>query len=151
MNKFNNLQIKNLDNKFKSHRPIERPRNGWIKTIRTSLSMPLSFLAKKMGVSPQAISSLEQSEIDETISLKTLRTIAYAMDCKLYYVLTPKDNSLNKILLKQANIKATDIVNEVDKSMSLENQKVKNKNNSIKLLVKDLVTNTNSKLWSVDD
>jgi predicted DNA-binding mobile mystery protein A len=147
MSKFKNLQIQNLDKKFKSYSTIPVPKEGWIKTIRTSLFMSLAFLAKKMGVTPQAIASFEQSEIDENISLKTLRNVASAMNCQLHYVLIPADKSLNKILLKQAEIKSKNIVDEVDKSMALEDQKVKNKTASIKSLVKDLIANPNSKLW----
>jgi predicted DNA-binding mobile mystery protein A len=147
MPKFKNIQIANLDKGFESYHSITTPKKGWIKTIRTSIFMPMSFLAKKMNVSPQAIAGLEKSEIDETISLKTLRNIAANMNCQLHYALIPKDNSLKKTLERQASIKARHIVNEVDKSMSLEGQKVKTKTASIKLLTKDLINNPNSKLW----
>jgi hypothetical protein len=39
------------------------------------------------------------------------------------------------------------MVKEVDKSMSLENQKLKSSKNSVKFLTKELSENLSSKLW----
>ncbi len=147
-NKFQKLQLETLDKKIKKIRFQTRPRRGWARTIRLSLMMPLPTVAKKIGVSPQAISQLEKSEVDETISLKTLRRLAEALDCELHYALIPHQKSLKKTIETRASFKAKAMVNDVDKTMSLENQRVKNSKKSVKILTKFLVENLNSKLWS---
>ncbi len=151
MDKYHKLNIENLDKKFKSCHLSERPNNGWIKAIRTTILMPSSYLAKKLNISQQAISGFEKSEIDETISIGKLRQVAEALGCTLHYVLIPEGKSLKKIIDKQAYKKACLIVNEVDKSMTLENQKVNDKNQSIKSLAKELAANPNFKLWEDND
>jgi predicted DNA-binding mobile mystery protein A len=153
MSKFKSLQIQNLDRQFKSFSLMSKPKNGWIRTIRSAMFMPLGFLANRMNVSPQAISGFEKNEIDDTITLKTLRHVAQAMNCQLHYALIPKDKSLLKLLEDQAHLKACKIVDEVDKSMSLEDQRVKDSSKSIKAmtkaLAKELAKNPNKKLWSL--
>ena len=146
-NKFHKLQLETLDKKISKVRFQAKPKNGWARTIRSCLKMSLPFVAKKFGASPQAIFQFERGEIDETISLKTLRRLAEAIDCELHYALIPHQKSLKKTIEKRSAIKAKSIVSEVDKSMSLENQKVKNSKKSVKVLAKDLASDLNSKLW----
>ncbi len=147
-NKFQQIQLQSLDKKIKKIHFQPRPKHGWARTIRSTLAMPLQFAAKKFGASPQAIFQLEQNEMDETISLKTLRRLAEAIDCELHYALIPHQKSLKKTIQKRAVIKARAMVSEVDKTMSLENQKVKNSKKSEKFLIKELSENLNTKLWS---
>lgn len=149
--KFKQIQIANLDKRFKKIHFEPRPNRGWIKTIRTALSMPLAFLAFKLNISKQAVAKLENGEIDETISLKSLRRLAEAMDCKLCYAIIPHDKSLQKIIEKRADKIAKIIVAEVDKTMALENQKITNSQNSVKILAKELAENLTKKLWSLDE
>ena len=146
--KFKKLQLDALDKKISKLRFAPRPKNGWTRTIRLAMAMPISFAAEKLKISPQAIFQLEQSEIDETISLKTLRRLAEAMDCQLHYALIPNQKSLKKMREKRAIIKAKALVSDVDKSMSLENQRIKNSKKSEKILAKELAENYSSKLWS---
>lgn len=145
--KFKKLQLEALDKKISKIRFVPRPKNGWARTIRSSIFMPISFLAEKLKISPQAIFQMEQSEIDETISLKTLRRLAEAMDCHLHYALIPNQKSLKKMVEKRAVIKAKTLIRDVDKTMSLENQKVKNSKKSEKTLVKELAENLNQRFW----
>ncbi len=147
-NKFQKLQLEALDKKISKIRFQPKPKKGWARAIRSVLMIPLPFVAKKFGASSQAIFQLEQGEVDESISLKTLRRLAEALDCELHYALVPHQKSLKKIIEKRAALKAKAIVSDVDKTMSLENQKVKNSQKSVKLLTKDLTENLNSKLWS---
>lgn len=145
--KFKKLQLEALDKKISKIRFAPRPKNGWTRTIRSSIAMSISFVAEKLKISPQAVFQMEQSEIDEAISLKTLRRLAEAMDCHLHYALIPNQKSLKKMVEKRAEKKARMMVKEVDKSMSLENQKLKSSKNSVKFLTKELSENLSSKLW----
>ena len=148
LDKFEKLQIEAHDKKISKIKVQPNPKNGWSNAIRSSMSMPLSFVAKNLGLSTQAIHQLEQSEAEENISLKNLRRLAEAINCELHYALIPKQKSLKKTVEKQALIKAQAIVGNVDATMSLEGQKIKSSKKSVKLLAKELAENPNSKLWN---
>jgi predicted DNA-binding mobile mystery protein A len=148
-NKFRKLQLEALDKKIKKIRFQAKPKNGWARTIRLSLMLPLQISAKKISISPQAVFQLEKGEVDETISLKSLRRLAESINCELHYAIIPHQKSLKKMIEKRAIMKAKSIVKEVEKTMSLENQKVKNSKKSVKILTAELIENLNSKLWEI--
>lgn len=152
LDKFKKMQIESLDKSFKKINiqaiSNSKPNSGWIRSIREALCMPLLFPASKLSISVQGVRNLEQNEIDESITLKSLRNLAEALDCELHYAIIPRGKSLNKIIKKRARQKAKEIVRSVDDSMSLENQKIKNSNVSVKELEKDLYDNLNKDLWN---
>jgi predicted DNA-binding mobile mystery protein A len=137
------IQLQNLDNHFKKMCFETKPKNGWIKTIRQALSMPLAFVANKLNISEQSVNQLENNEAFETISLKSLRRLAEAIDCELHYAIIPRERSLQKIIKNRAEFKARLIIKEVNKTMELEDQKIENSENSVKLLTKDFAENLN--------
>ncbi len=145
------IQLQNLDNHFKKMCFETKPKNGWIKTIRQALSMPLAFVANKLNISEQSVNQLENNEAFETISLKSLRRLAEAIDCELHYAIIPRERSLQKIIKKRAEFKARLIIKEVNKTMELEDQKIENPENSVKLLTKDFTENLNKNLWRNDE
>lgn len=145
------IQLQNLDNHFKKMCFETKPKNGWIKTIRQALSMPLAFVANKLNISEQSVNQLENNEAFETISLKSLRRLAEAIDCELHYAIIPRERSLQKIIKKRAEFKARLIIKEVNKTMELEDQKIENSENSVKLLTKDFTENLNKNLWRNDE
>ena len=145
------IQLQNLDNHFKKMCFESKPKNGWIKTIRQALSMPLAFVANKLNISEQSVNQLENNEAFETISLKSLRRLSEAIDCELHYAIIPRERSLQKIIKKRAEFKARLIIKEVNKTMELEDQKIENSENSVKLLTKDFAENLNKNLWRNDE
>lgn len=145
------IQLQNLDNHFKKMSFETKPKNGWIKTIRQALSMPLAFVANKLNISEQSVNQLENNEAFETISLKSLRRLAEAIDCELHYAIIPRERSLQKIIKNRAEFKARLIIKEVNKTMELEDQKIENSENSVKLLTKDFTENLNKNLWRNDE
>lgn len=151
MSKFKQIQLNNLDELFKDTKFYPKPNLGWIKTIRNALSMPLSFPAKRLNVSPQSISQLEKGEIEETITLKSLRQLAESIDCELHYTIIPHKKSLCKMIEKQAHNKAKIMVDEVNQTMLLEDQKIKNHKNSVQILAKEFSDNPTKDLWSIDE
>ncbi len=145
------IQLTNLDSRFAKMSFEPKPKSGWIKTIREALSMPLAFPARKLGISLPSVSRLEKNEIDESITLKSLRQLAAAMNCELHYAIVPHGGSLKKIVEKRAEEKARAAVKEVNKTMSLEDQKIEDPETSIKLLAKEFAENLNKSLWSDDE
>lgn len=145
------IQLINLDERFEKMRFEPKPKNGWIKTIREALSMPLAFPANKLGASKQSITRFEKNEVDESITLKSLRKLAETMDCELHYAIIPHGRSLKKIVEKRAEEKARAMVSDVNNTMSLEDQKIKDSKSSIKYLAKEFAEDLNKSLWSDDE
>ena len=145
------IQLANLDRRFDKMRFEPKPKSGWIKTIREALSMPLAFPARKLGISQPSVSRLEKNEIDESITLKSLRQLAAAMNCELHYAIVPHGGSLRNIVEKQAQEKARVMVNDVNNTMSLENQKIKYSKSSVKFLAKEFAEDLNKSLWNYDE
>ena len=147
IDRFKHLQLKTLDQHLAEIRVCDRPSDGWIRAVRKSLGMSVRQLATRMGMTQQAVSQLEAKELNETVSIKTLRKAAEALDCRLVYALIPNDGGLQGILDKQALMKAKDIVSAVDHTMKLEAQGVGNLQQKIKETAEELARNPNSKLW----
>lgn len=145
--RFKHLQLQTLDQHMAEIRVCDRPSDGWIRAVRKSIGMSVCQLATRMGVTQQAVSQLEAKELNETVSIKTLRKAAEALNCRLVYALVPNDGGLQGILDKQALMKAKDIVSAVDHTMQLEAQGVGNLQQKIKETAEELAKNPNSKLW----
>ena len=93
-----------LDNKLKSApslRQFHRPHKGWIRAAREALGMSSAQLAQRLGVSRPRITALEKSEIEDTITLATLRRAASALECTLVYAFVP-ETSFQKTLEDRA-------------------------------------------------
>ncbi len=99
---------KRLDARFDRLRPVAkepRPHRGWIRAIRDALGMTSTELAARIGVSQQRVSEMERSELQDTITLETLRRVADALDSDMVYMLQPR-TTLDKAVKEQARKKA---------------------------------------------
>lgn len=134
------LLIEQMDNKIKSFRSLDRiviPKKGWVNSIRITLKMSLRQLAERMKISPQSVNELEDREANGSITLRTLKEAANAMDMKLVYGFVPKEESLEKIVEKRARKIAIEIVSRTSNSMRLEDQE-----NSKKRIEKSIKSKT---------
>ena len=123
--KKNKLQIEQLESKMKIYSPAAKfaiPPTGWIKAIRLALGMSLQQLANRISITKQSVQEMEKREKDGTISLKSLREAAKALDMKLVYCLIPGDGSLDALIERKAKELATKIVNRTSTTMKLEDQ-----------------------------
>jgi predicted DNA-binding mobile mystery protein A len=145
------IHLLNLDKRFAKMRFEPKPKSGWIKTIREALLMPLAFPASKLRISRQSVSQLEQNEIEENITLKSLRQLAESIGCEFHYVIIPHGGSLRNLIKKRAEEKARAVVKEVNKTMALEDQKINDSEASIKLLAKEFAEELSKNLWSDDE
>jgi predicted DNA-binding mobile mystery protein A len=119
------LILEQVDKKilpFKSLIHINVPENGWINATRQALNISLKQLGRKMDMTPQAVRALEKREKAGTISLRSLRAAALAMEMKLVYGPAPEDGSLEKLVVRKAGEMAKTIVNRTSQSMLLEDQ-----------------------------
>ena len=147
MKNFKLMQLKMLNQHQANITVCERPSDGWVRSIRKAIGMSVIQLAQRIGVTQQAISQFEANELDYSTTLRTLRRVAEAMDCKLIYAIVPNQGSLEDIVKKQAYKKAKKIVEPVNHSMLLEDQGVGNLQEKISETAEELANEPNSKLW----
>ena len=122
---YNSLQLQQLNSKmlgFASLIQVAMPPTGWIKAIRTAIGMSMQQLGNKLNVSKQGVMDIEKREKDGSITIKSLREIARAMDMQLVYGFVPNDGSLDALIEKRATELATQIVMRTANTMKLEDQ-----------------------------
>lgn len=119
------LQLQQLNSKmlgFASLKQLAMPPTGWIKAIRTAIGMSMQQLGNKLNVSKQGVMDIEKREKDGSITIKSLREIARAMDMQLVYGFVPNDGSLDALIEKRATELAIQIVMRTANTMKLEDQ-----------------------------
>lgn len=119
------LQIEQLENKlsgFNAAHKVVAPPTGWLKAVRVSLGMSLQQLADKLFITKQSVQELELREKEGTITLKSLREAANALDMHLVYGLVPKDGSIEKLIDRKAKELAIRVVSRTSNTMKLEDQ-----------------------------
>lgn len=84
--------------------------------------MSLQQLGKKLSITRQSVQEMEQREQDETITLKSLKEVAKAMDMQLVYAFVPVDGTLEDLIERKATALARQIVMRTSNSMKLEDQ-----------------------------
>lgn len=113
-----------LDAKLAELRPAYRfapPRLGWLRAVRDALGMPQAELARRLGVTRQAVAQIETAEADGSVRLATLRRAAAALDCDLVYTLVPR-TTLDQVVREQAERVVAGEVAAAEQSMVLEAQ-----------------------------
>jgi predicted DNA-binding mobile mystery protein A len=113
-----------LDRKFGTTdlEPIRaRPRSGWIRAIREALGMSQGVLARRIGISPAAVSNLEHAELHGGITVSKLEEVAAALNCTLVYALIPR-STLEQTVLDQARSVAVETFRYAARTMELEDQ-----------------------------
>ncbi|MGV8948292.1 MAG: mobile mystery protein A [Candidatus Paracaedibacter sp.] len=150
--KFKNLehdQIKQrLNWLFTNQDFLSNPRKGWIQAVRKVLGLTTTQLARKLGLSQPRITVLENAERDGTTTLKSLREVAEAMNCRFEYSFIPQ-KPIDQFLKERAYEVARSRIEYVSHHMELEKQGLskKEKQAQIEQLVEELLKNP-KKLWS---
>lgn len=102
---------------------IDPPARGWIYTIRTALGMSQTQLARRLGLSREAVSKWEAREAAGNMTISTLRQAADALGCELLIAFIPREG-LQRTAERQAMRKATEERNRIVHTMRLEAQDV---------------------------
>src|SRR5262245_34330533 len=95
------LVIRQLDKKMQglhSLQDIISPKEGWVSLLRKTLKSSQRQWGEKLSITAQSFSEIEAREKEGTITLKTLRDTADALDMKLVYGFIPKDGTLEKMI-----------------------------------------------------
>jgi predicted DNA-binding mobile mystery protein A len=116
-------QYREISQQLIDIKEINRPKEGWIRTVRKALSMSGPQLAKRIGLSNSQVSQMERLEIQDRITLKQLRKVADQLDCDLMYGFVPR-KEIKQIIKERALTKARDLVYKTDVQMKLEKQQL---------------------------
>lgn len=150
-NQFRDLQLHQMDEllaRWASVRNSPRPRSGWVKGIRQTLGMSASALARRLGMSHAGVRKLELAEVNDAITLASLRKMAEALDCELHYALVPK-TSLAQQLQARAEVVVAERMRPILHTMALEDQAVQDSVNKLQFesSVKHLIEGSRRELW----
>ena len=110
-----------VDGSIKSALAIDTPPEGWARTVRKALGIPIPIISKRSGLSKAEIFRIERGEAEGKVQLDTLRRLAQAMDCELHYAIVPR-KEVDKLISEKAHEAAVRIVSEMSTHMKLEMQ-----------------------------
>jgi predicted DNA-binding mobile mystery protein A len=120
------LIIEQIDNKIQPIKSLEKnfviPSKGWMHALRTTLNMSLRQFGKKLNISAQSAKEIEEREANSSITLKTLKEAAAALDMKFLYAIVPKEASVDAMIEKRAYEIAKEIVMRTAVTMEIEDQ-----------------------------
>ena len=105
-----------LDLAAKQLADVEVPPKGWIASMRAALGMSADYVARRKGVSRNAVYQAERNEKDGAVSLKQMEQLATAMGGKFVYAIVPHDR-IDEMKYRQAKSKAIQLLN-VDETAS---------------------------------
>ena len=125
------------------------PAGGWIRAIRDALGMSADQLGRRLGVSRQAVISLERSERDGGIRLSSLRRVAEAMDCQVVYALVPNTTLEDTVQREARRVAATELA-RVDQTMLLEAQRIEGAAAADQLTDRAAALVDTAHLWDAD-
>ena len=108
--------------------------------------------ARRLGVSAPWITTLEKKELTGSVTIKTMRQAAEALDCVFVYAIVPRD-SLADTVRRQAEILAKKRLARVSHSMLLEAQQLTDseQKKAIEAEVDALIRNMPKELWEDDN
>jgi predicted DNA-binding mobile mystery protein A len=148
---FNKLHLEQVDNTLRKVRQNKIPRvpkSGWVRTIREGLGMTQPQLAKRLGITRQALDGLERGEASGKITLESLKRLAEALHSRVVYAVVP-DTSLTEMRRSRATELAEIQLQRVTHSMNLEAQGVKRREakRQLERLVDEILSESPRKLW----
>ena len=79
---------------FYKARNVGVPEEGWLRQVRQVTGVMASDVASRMKMSEQALFRLERAEKKGTITLKSLRRAADALECDVVYAVVPRERTL---------------------------------------------------------
>lgn len=127
---------------------LRLPKSGWVKEVREALGMSMQDLANRLGTIKQRVEKIEKDEVTGKTTLETLKKTAQALECEFVYFIVPKTN-LESILKEQALKSAKEILKQVDRTMSLEDQKTSRRSQDqlVENLAQEMLLKEDRKIW----
>jgi predicted DNA-binding mobile mystery protein A len=145
-------QLETTLGRFSCMRDVQRPARGWLRAVREALGMSGKQFARRLGVSAPWITTLEKKELTGSVTIKTMRQAAEALDCVFVYALAPRD-SLEDTVRRRAEILTKKRLARVSHSMLLEAQQLSDseQKKAIEAEVDALIRNMPKELWDDDN
>ncbi|MDR0428227.1 MAG: mobile mystery protein A [Dysgonamonadaceae bacterium] len=145
------LQLDKQLNSIKCALNLTRPVYGWIKTLRNALGMTSHQFAKKMGVTQARVSAIEKGEIEDSLTLNTMKEAAAALNCRFIYFLLPEKN-LEETVKNQAVRFAKRNTESLSHSMNLENQGIMSEDldDFIEIQTEEILRKNSNKIWDIE-
>lgn len=125
------------------------PEAGWVAAIRQSLNMTMEQLGRKLSITRQGVSQLENREKEGSISLNTMRDVANALDMQLIYAIVPKTETLEAYVEQKARVIARETLLSTNQQMRLEGQAIDDERlkRAIDDMVAEAVRTVDRQLW----
>lgn len=98
-----------LDRSAEQLSDLQTPDKGWIASMRLALGMSAEHVAKRKGVSRNAVYQAERSEKEGAVSLKQMENLAAAMGGRFVYAIVP-NAPIEQLKYKQAFLKARSLL-----------------------------------------
>lgn len=140
---FRKLRTQQIDKALQPLRAakLPRPPKGWIRAMREAMGVSASELARRLDANRSLASQQERAEMDDRITLRSLRSCASALDCDLVYVFVPRETTIEETLAARARAAASKAVHRVEHSMALENQASSDVNQAIEAQTRRVIRN----------
>lgn len=116
-------QYRSIANSAVGLRLFKRPKEGWVRTIRTALDMSGAQLGFKAGLTRNKISILERKEAKGEITINQLQELAEHLNCDLTYALVPR-KPIEEMIEDRATEIASQSVDTNSQNMFLEAQSI---------------------------
>jgi len=124
-----------------------RPKAGWVSALRHAIGMSGAALARRMGITRGGLYKLEANEVDESITVASLRRAAQALDADFVYAIIPRA-PLRKMIRERAREAARDQLAKVAGTMGLEAQTLTTQQiEDLAEIIAAELEKTPSKLW----
>jgi predicted DNA-binding mobile mystery protein A len=133
-------------------RSVQRPAKGWLRAIREALGMSGKQFAKRLAVSPPRVTVLEKEELTGSVTIKTMRHAAEALDCFFVYALVPR-TTLSKTVRERAEATANKRLERISHSMLLEDQQLSQgeQQKALRAEIEELIRTMPKELWDDPD
>lgn len=121
--KYADLQLRQLSSTLEKSRSnaLRPPRDGWLKTIRTTLGMSMEQAAKRSGITAATWNAAEKRERAGSISIENLQKSADALGCDLIYTLIPRTPLVEMVRI-QAKKRTSEDIDAIATTMRIEDQ-----------------------------
>ena len=133
-------------------RSVQRPAKGWLRAIREALGMSGKQFAQRLAVSPPRVTVLEKEELTGSVTIKTMRHAAEALDCFFVYALVPR-TTLSKTVRERAEATANKRLERISHSMLLEGQQLSQgeQQKALRAEIEELIRTMPKELWDDPD
>ncbi|TRW48900.1 mobile mystery protein A [Aliidiomarina halalkaliphila] len=128
---------------------LKKPPEGWLSVMRKALGMSGAQVAKRVGVSRNAIYQAERNERDGAITINQMQKLAEAMGGRFVYAIIPEHGHVEDVVRSQAHRAAELLVQRANAHMALEQQSLSQSQTKrrIDALTEDLIREMPADFW----